>query len=120
MQKILVVDDDPNIVKLLLSRLLANGYSVETASDGQAGLEKAKSWKPDLIVLDVIMPRMDGYSFVLQVRKENLFPNTPIIVLTAKDKMRDLFEMEGIRYYMVKPFKAEELLQVISEALSRK
>jgi DNA-binding response OmpR family regulator len=118
-RKILVVDDDRNIVRVLQTRLEANQYRVVTAFDGDEGLEKVASEKPDLVILDVMMPKMDGYTFVLKLRGgADATAKIPVIILTAKDRMRDLFEMEGIDDYVVKPFTSEDLLGKINKVLT--
>lgn len=112
-KKILVIDDDPVTVGLLSSRLKANQYDVSMAGDGAEGLVKLKEEKPDLIILDVAMPKMDGYTFVQEFKKVTQLDKTPIIMLTSRDQMKDLFTMEGIKDYVVKPFNIEELLKKI-------
>ncbi|HNV85551.1 MAG TPA: response regulator [Candidatus Omnitrophota bacterium] len=118
-KKILLVDDDPHIVQLLKTRLAASQYEIVTASDGEEGFEKLKAESPDMVLLDILMPKMDGYGFVLRMKEENLLSKTPVIMLTAKDNMKDLFEMEGVSDYIVKPFQAAELLNKI-EAVFKK
>jgi two-component system alkaline phosphatase synthesis response regulator PhoP/two-component system response regulator VicR len=118
-KKILVIDDEPNVVKMVRSRLEAANYEVIAALNGKEGLEKVKSEKPDLIILDILMPQMDGYTFMREVRSTNSLKHIPIVILTAKDKMRDLFAIEGIKDYITKPFKAEELLQAIRRNLEK-
>lgn len=116
-KKILVIDDDPNIVELIRRRLEASQFQVVTACNGQEGFDKLAPEKPDLVIVDVLMPQMDGYTFVRNVRKEEDFKNLPIIVLTAKDKMKDLFELEGVREYIVKPYRPEDLMQKVKRNL---
>ena len=113
-KKILLIDDDEVTLKLLKPFLISKGYSVETAMDGLQGLEKVRSWKPDLVVLDVIMPRMDGYGFVREIKKDLKFRNIPNVVLTAREMMRDIFVQEGITECVIKPYDPEELLKLIS------
>ncbi|HNV85552.1 MAG TPA: response regulator transcription factor [Candidatus Omnitrophota bacterium] len=115
-KKILLIEDDLQVLELLKVWLAAHDYSVEMASNGEEGLRKLKDTVPDLIILDVFMPRMDGYSFLMKMKEENPLIKVPIIVLTGKDKMRDLFEMEGVVAYVVKPFSPEELLGKIKQA----
>ena len=110
-KKILVIDDEKDIVNLLASRLKANRYEVVTAFDGDEGLEKLKTEKPDLVILDILMPKTDGYTFVREFKTMIDLKDVPIIVLTAKEMMRDLFKMEGITDYIVKPFVADELIE---------
>ncbi|MCP4652054.1 MAG: response regulator [Candidatus Omnitrophica bacterium] len=117
MKKILVVDDEVDIVEVLKLRLEANSYSVSVALDGAIGLEKAKSEKPDLILLDIAMPKLDGYNFVKEIKADEATRGMPIIILTAKDKMKDLFEIEGIKDYIVKPFDPEKLIARVEKVL---
>ncbi|OGX25466.1 MAG: hypothetical protein A2787_09970 [Omnitrophica WOR_2 bacterium RIFCSPHIGHO2_01_FULL_48_9] len=117
-KRILVIDDDPTIVTLLQSVLASQGYEVMTAPDGLAGLEKYKNFGADLIILDILMPKMDGYTFVLEFKKMGGdLRRTPVIVVTSRDSMQDIFEIEGINDYIVKPFKTEDLLRKISKRL---
>ena len=117
MSKILVIDDEPHIVELLRSRLQAHGYDVVTAANGKEGLERVQQENPDLIILDILMPAMDGYTFVRRLRKDG--QQIPVIVLTGQGAMRDLFAVEGVNDYMVKPFKSEELLEKIKKHLGK-
>jgi len=119
-KKILLVDDDPHIVQLLKTRLLASQYEIVTASNGEVGYEKLKVESPDLVLLDVLMPQMDGYAFVLRMKEDNFLSRTPVIMLTAKDNMKDLFEMEGVSDYIVKPFQAVDLLKKIEMVLKKR
>lgn len=117
MKKILVIDDDPDIVELVKMRLAESGYNVVTAGNGKDGLDKVARENPDLIVLDVLMPSMDGYTFIKELKASQRAKSIPIIILTAKEKMKDLFEMEGVKHYMVKPFDSKELLVKIKQCL---
>ena len=119
-KKVLIIDDDPNIVKMLESRLKANSYEVATALNGFEGLDKVREEKPDLIILDIVMPKMDGYTFIQELKTREVdadepVKRTPIIVITAKEKMQDLFKMEGVKDYIVKPFAADELLEKVQK-----
>ncbi|MFH1836905.1 MAG: response regulator [Candidatus Omnitrophota bacterium] len=115
MKKILIIDDEPHIIKMVRSRLEANGYAVITALDGKEGLEKVEKENPDLIIVDVLMPKMDGYTFVRNLKKKRA--DIPIIILTATQGMTDLFEEEGITDQIHKPFETEELLGKIQKYL---
>ncbi len=117
-KKILVIDDEPDIVKVVTARLQSAGYQTAVAFNGLEGLEKLKIEKPDLIILDVIMPQMDGYTFVKEIKSKHETKNIPIIMLSAKDKMKDLFAIEGVKDYIVKPFESEELLWRVSKSLN--
>ena len=111
-KKILIIDDDPDSVEVLKVRLEVNNYDVITAYDGGEGLIKAKDDKHDLIVLDVIMPNMNGYSFMQEFRVTKEIKTIPIIVLTGKDQLQDFFKIES-EQYIVKPFDAKVLLEKI-------
>lgn len=117
-KKVLIVDDSPTIVEITKAMLREEGYELDSANNGEEALEKIKTFKPDLVLLDVMMPDMDGYSVVQSLRKE-AEPGNPdyikVIVVTSKEKMRDLFEMEGVEGYIVKPFFRVELLEKIEE-----
>ncbi|MCK5581423.1 MAG: response regulator [Candidatus Omnitrophica bacterium] len=118
--KILVIDDDQVITKMLYIKLTAQGYTVETAKDGEEGLEKYKTFFPDIIILDIFMPKMDGYTFVLEFNRIGNLKETSIIVLTAAEAMQDIFEMEGVNDYIVKPFNTEGLLRKIDKRMKGK
>lgn len=109
-KKILVIDDEPEIVTVLRMRLESQKYSVVAANDGIEGLKKVSEEKPDLIILDILMPRMDGFTFLLELKKVHPDHAVPVIVLTAKEMMSDLFKLEGVHDYVLKPFEADDLL----------
>ena len=95
-KKILIIEDDADLVRMVKTRLEANGYDVIGATNGDDGLEKAKTEKPDLILLDIKMPRMDGYTTLKGIRGVDEAKTTPVIVVTAYEKLRDLFGLEGV------------------------
>lgn len=117
-KKILVIDDDQEIIELARHRLEANHYEVLTANDGASGFALLKDHKPDLIVLDVLMPHMDGYSFVQEIKRHGDLRNIPILIVTAKDEMQELFVAEGVSSFLVKPFKTEVFLEKVKQLLS--
>jgi len=117
-KKILIVDDEPEFVDMLKMRLESADYDVNTAADGVDGLKKAGDAKPDLIVLDVLMPRKDGYAFVKEAKQDSNLKDIPIIILTARPAMEDKFKKEGVNDYIMKPFEAQELLKRIEEILA--
>ena len=117
-KKILVVDDEPEFVDMLKIRLEANDYAVVTAANGKEGVEKAAAEKPDLILLDILMPEMDGYSALKELKANNETRDIPVIVVTAKSKMQGLFLVEGINDYVVKPFEADDLLLRIKRVVA--
>ena len=117
-EKILVVDDDTNICELLRLYLTKEGYQVTTANDGEEGLEKFNQLKPDMVLLDVMMPRMDGLEVCRRIRK---LGNTPVMMLTAKGETFDkVLGLElGADDYMVKPFDTKEVVARIKAVLRR-
>ena len=119
-KKILVVDDEQQLALAVKIRLQSRGYEVVTANDGKKGLEALEKEKPDLVILDVLMPVMDGYSCLREINARIGRGKLPIIILTARDRMKDLFELEGIEDYVIKPFDHEDLLMRIDRALKRR
>jgi len=117
MKKILVIDDDPGVVSVLQNRLVANGYEVQTAADGVVGQQLVHSFAPDLIILDIVMPSLDGYSLYQEIRSEYNLKMKPIIVLTGKSEMGELLRIQGAGVVITKPFKMEDLLQEVSRLL---
>ena len=118
-KKILVVDDDPTLLTVIKPFLESRGYLVFVASDGEQGIQEAKKHNPDLIVLDVKMPKMNGYTFVFELKKIPTLLKVPIIVLTAKEGMSEIFKVEGVKEYILKPFKPEVLLTAINKCLEK-
>lgn len=117
-KKILVIDDYPEIVTLMKSRFEAKSFEVITALDGEEGHEKFKSEKPDLIVLDIKMPKVNGIDFVEMLKKDGWTPKkVPIIVLTAASDLEAVFSAKGINDYVLKPFVPRELIQLIEKRL---
>ncbi len=117
--KLLVVDDEPNIVELLSVSLRYAGFDVATATSGLAAVTEARRFRPDLIVLDVMMPDMDGFAVVRRLRGEGL--RVPIVFLTARDGTED--KITGLTLggddYVTKPFSLEEVLARIRAVLRR-
>lgn len=119
MQRILVVDDDPEILSLLKRGLSYEGYAVETASNGAEALAKAREKEPDLVVLDVMMPEMDGVEVARRLRQAG---DVPILMLTAKGTVADRVAGldGGADDYVVKPFAFDELLARVRALLRRR
>jgi two-component system alkaline phosphatase synthesis response regulator PhoP/two-component system response regulator VicR len=113
--KILVCDDERHIVRLIQVNLEKQGYQVVTAYDGKEGLEKVKSEKPDMLVLDVMMPYMDGFEVLKTLRREPETESLPVIMLTAKAQDKDVFEgyHYGADMYLTKPFNPMELVSFV-------
>jgi DNA-binding response OmpR family regulator len=116
-KKILVVDDEEDFVDMIKIRLKANGYDVVTANDGREGLKVWEEEQPDLILLDIMMTDLDGYSFVQESKSMPELNPVPIIVLTAKPDFKEIFEMEGVRDYALKPCDDTELLRKIKAVI---
>lgn len=114
-KKILVCDDERHIVRLIQVNLERAGYIVVTAFDGKEGLEKAKSEKPDCCVLDVMMPYMDGFEVLKNLRREPATESLPVIMLTAKAQDKDVFDgyHYGADIYLTKPFNPMELVTFV-------
>lgn len=117
--RILVIDDDKRITALLRRSLVFEGYDVQSAGGGEEGLKIAASWRPDLVVLDVLMPGLDGWEVCRRLRAGS---DLPVLMLTAKDEVAD--RVKGLDLgaddYLVKPFALEELLARVRALLRRK
>ncbi|VAX36034.1 hypothetical protein MNBD_UNCLBAC01-102 [hydrothermal vent metagenome] len=111
--KILLVDDERVNVTLVKFGLAEQRYDVVVAGDGDEGLEKIESQKPDLIILDIQMPNMSGYEFMSELKMRQGFETTPVIMLTANETMEDVFKLEGVKAYFIKPVKLSEMIAKI-------
>ena len=121
MARILVIDDDQNISEIVQYIAQTSGYDILTAANGQEGLAQAKSGKPDLIILDIMMPEMDGFTLHNKLLADEATKRIPIIILTAKGQMRDSFlGSSNVKFYMDKPFDPPTLRENIRLALQRK
>jgi DNA-binding response OmpR family regulator len=120
-KKILVIDDEPLFVDMLKVRLEHAGYKVVAAFDGQGGLHKAKSERPDLIILDVMLPSMDGYTVCRLLKFDETFRRIPIIMLTVRSQNSDkeTGKAVGADAYIAKPYEAEVLINQIKRLLER-
>src|SRR5512138_3977017 len=119
-ERILVIEDDPSILRGLQLNLGMEGYAVRSAMDGEAGLALARSEKPDLLLVDVMLPRLGGLDLVKQLRETD--PDIPILILSAKGQ--ELDKVTGLQFgaddYMTKPFGLKELLARIEALLRRR
>ena len=120
-QKILVVDDEEDLVIALSARLKATGYEVMVARDGLEALTKARTLEPDLILLDLMLPKMDGYKVARLLKFDQRYAGIPILMLTARGQELDqeLGRQAGADDYMVKPFNSTELMDRIKELLEK-
>ena len=119
-KKILAVDDERHIVRLIQVNLERAGYQVVTAFDGPEALKKVETDKPDLVVLDVMMPKMDGFEVLKRLQANPETRDIPIIMLTAKAQDTDVFRgwASGVSAYLTKPFNPLELLTFIKRIFS--
>lgn len=117
--KILIVDDDPTNVDILKARLKANDYHVIEAFDGEEALQEAKAERPDLILLDVMMPKLDGFDVCQRVKADQEMPFIPIILVTAKTETEDIVKGLGVGAddYLTKPMNHVELLARVKSML---
>src|SRR5512140_2061805 len=118
MTKILVIDDEPSIINLVTAYLKPEGYEVYTATDGNAGLKAALAFKPDLIILDLMLPGMDGIELLTRLRRES---DVYVIMLTARTEETDKIVglSVGADDYVTKPFSPRELMARLKAALRR-
>lgn len=118
-KKILVVDDEFALVDMLKMRLEANSYEVITALDGKTGLERATADAPDLIILDIMMPELDGYEVLRELKKNEKTRSIPVLMLTAKGDTSAIMESQELQAtdHLIKPFDPDELLRLIDRYL---
>jgi len=114
-RKILAVDDEKHIVRLVQVNLERQGFEVITAGDGKEALQKVEDERPDLVVLDVMMPYMDGFEVLQTLRRNPATREIPVIMLTAKAQDADVFRgwQSGVDMYLTKPFKPMELVSFV-------
>lgn len=121
MSKILIIEDDVNIRETLCDILEHKGYEIIAADDGQAGILKAARYKPDLIICDIMMPKLNGYQVLDVVRNNRWLTRKPFIFLSAKSSKEEVFEglLKGANEYITKPFTNNELFSAIDKLLSQ-
>lgn len=120
MKKILIVDDEPNIVMSLEYTFKKNNFEVYIARDGQEALDILKTKFPDVIILDVMMPMVDGYATLEQIRKDKNLDHTKVIFLSAKNKESDIEKgmALGANAYLTKPFSIKKVVEKVQELIS--
>jgi CheY-like chemotaxis protein len=119
--RILVVDDEPHLVRLMEFILAKQGHSMISAVNGREALEKARSERPDLILLDIMMPYIDGYEVAQTLRADDEIKSIPIILLSAKAQDEDIqrgLDL-GVDEYITKPFSPEHLVHVVNSYLTQ-
>ncbi len=121
-KRILIIEDEPYMVELLKTRLEANNYEVIVAYDGMEGWRKARNEHPDLILLDIMLPGMDGFKICKLLKHDIRYRNVPIIMLTARANKEDMMmgKEAGADAYIAKPFDSKLLIQKIEELLGGK
>ncbi len=119
-KRVLVVDDDLSIQRVLVQTLELEGYEVATASDGEEALQSLQGELPDVVILDVMMPKLDGLDVLKRMRADARTQTVPVILLTARSSQEDIWEgwQSGVDYYMTKPFDVEELLRFLGHVLN--
>lgn len=117
--RILVIEDEPDLAHLVEVNLAIAGYQVEIAADGAAGLERARARRPALVLLDVMMPVMDGWQVLRSLKQDDELADVPVIMLTALSEERDLIRghLQGAIRYLTKPFEMRTLLTAVEEGL---
>ncbi len=120
--KVLVVDDSDVLRKITVFNLKKLGMDVEEAVDGIDGLEKMRSWHPDVVILDIMMPRMDGFTVLKEMKKDEAIKYIPVIVLTAKGGQDDeqIAISLGAKRVMTKPFSPTQLLEEVKSITNDK
>jgi DNA-binding response OmpR family regulator len=119
-KKILVVEDEESLLKLQSILLTIRGYTVEGATDGQAALEAVETMNPDLILLDIMLPKIDGFEVCRQVKANEATRHIPVVMLTAKKYPADrvMGEQAGADAYITKPYKSAMVIKTIQRLLS--
>lgn len=119
-KRILIADDDPVILRLIQVNLELEGYEVLTANNGQEAVDIATAELPDLVILDIMMPRLDGYQACQKLKEEATTTNLPVIFLSAKAQQGDIEKGKsfGVVDYLTKPFDPSELLEVVERHIS--
>lgn len=114
-KKVLIIDDESDLVMMVRVCLRSAGFIVEVAYDGVSGLKKAESFQPDFVLLDLLMPEMDGWEVYQQLCANPKTSHVPVIIMTALLPMDDpkSIALKGARHMLIKPFKEEDLLKVL-------
>jgi CheY-like chemotaxis protein len=118
-KSILVVDDELVVLEISKRKLEGRGYEVRTAESGDEALLCLKAKIPDLILLDVQMPQMNGYTFIMEKNKIPKYANIPVVVLTAYNDMEPLFKRHGVKAYLLKPLKLQDVIDKVVEIVGQ-
>lgn len=121
-QKVLIIDDDTDLITLLRTRLESAGYGVISANDGDVGILKVEKEKPDLVILDLRLPHLGGFWICKSLKSQDKYKNIPIIILTgvykSEEEKKQTLKLSA-EAYMEKPFEAKELLEKIRDLLGK-
>jgi DNA-binding response OmpR family regulator len=119
-KNILIVEDEKTLLELESILLTSKGYNVEVAMDGKSALELVANIKPDLVLLDIMLPKIDGYEVCRQIKANKATRHIPVIMLSAKKGKKDLVmgEQSGADWYITKPFKSAMVIETIDRLLS--
>jgi DNA-binding response OmpR family regulator len=119
-KKVLVIDDEPEMLSLVKFTLERGGFEVSTCDNGRQAWDAINKIKPDLLILDVMLPGIDGYSLQIKISQDGALKSMPIIVLTALEPSKTLFQkFPQVAGFMTKPFKTDELLETAQKALDK-
>lgn len=120
MARILLVEDDKLISEFAKGLLIRNGHQVFPAYDGQEAMTMVERYQPQLIILDIIMPRMDGFQLLATLRKDWRMKNIPVIMLSGRNELNDILrcKKEGVKDYILKPFKPDDFITRVNRALT--
>lgn len=116
-RRVLIIDDEPEFVEMIKMRLEANECEVLVAHDGETGLEVIRKEKPGLVLLDVMMPQMDGFQVLHAIRNSDEIAHIPVVMLTAKGESKSLFKAEqlGATDYLIKPCNSQDLVKLVQK-----
>jgi CheY-like chemotaxis protein len=118
--RILLVDDDPEILSLVQYAIESMGHKVQACENGRDVMETIRSYKPELILLDVMLPGIDGYSLAGQINEDPATKNIPIIVLSALEPSRAMFQkFQQVSAFLTKPFNTDDLIEAVKTALAK-
>lgn len=119
-KKILIVEDEESLLKLESILLTSRGYEVKGVADGRSALESIAAVKPDLVLLDIMLPEMDGFEVCRQIKSDEATRHIPVIMLTAKKSREDMIKGEqvGADWYITKPFKSAMVIETIQRFLA--
>ena len=119
--RILVVEDEESLLKLESILLSSKGYSVTGVMDGKAALEEVRTNRPDLVILDVMLPEIDGFEVCRQIKENPELRHIPVLILTAKKNSQDMArgQQVGCDAYITKPFKSAKVLDMVQELLNK-